>query len=398
MTSKKERAPAERLENVRFSPIRTILEKAREMERTGGKVISFGVGEPDFPTPAPIKQATAEALAHDRTHYSSNRGVLELRQEISGLLKRSTGLTYDPVEEILVTTGGAEAIHHAFTAFLDPGDEVIIPTPAFVNYENAVRLCGAVPVLLPLRPERRLQLDVQDLAARVGEKTRMIVINNPCNPTGAVYTREQLEGVCRLARDKGLFVFADEIYNRLIYEGEFHSVASFPGMKEHTLLMNGFSKTYAMTGWRVGYLAVDKRWMGPLLKVHQYTTTSGNTFVQEGTAKGLKSPETEAAVQEMLHRFAIRRDLVLQCLEDIRGLSYIRPDGAFYILVNVAATGMTGEEFSAALLDEGRVATIPAVGFGAEFGDYIRLSFATSDDDIRQGFVVMKEFVEKRLR
>jgi len=213
-----------------------------------------------------------------------------------------------------------------------------------------------------------------------------------------VYTREQLEGVCRLARDKGLFVFADEIYNRLIYEGEFHSVASFPGMKEHTLLMNGFSKTYAMTGWRVGYLAVDKRWMGPLLKVHQYTTTSGNTFVQEGTAKGLKSPETEAAVQEMLRRFAIRRDLVLQCLEDIRGLSYIRPDGAFYILVNVAATGMTGEEFSAALLDEGRVATIPAVGFGAEFGDYIRLSFATSDDDIRQGFVVMKEFVEKRLR
>lgn len=398
MTNERELRSAAHLENVCFSPIRTILERAREMERTGGKVFSFSVGEPDFPTPEPIKRATAEALRNDRTHYCSNRGVLELRQEVAGLLKRSTGADYDPAEEILITTGGAEAIHHAFTAFLNPGDEVVIPTPAFVNYRNAARLCGAVPVLLPLRPERRFQLDLDDLRASIGERTRMIVINNPGNPTGAVYTREQLEGVSRLACEKELFVFADEIYNRLVYEGEFYSVASFPGMRERTLLMNGFSKTYAMTGWRLGYLAVDKKWMAPLLKVHQYTTTSGNTFVQEGVARGLKDPETENAVLEMVRRFADRRDLVLRSLEDIRGLSFIRPDGAFYVLIDVSSTGMTGEAFAERLLEEKRVATVPAVGFGDEFGSYVRLSFATSDEDIRKGFAAMKAFVEERTR
>lgn len=396
MSHGRELEAARYLESVSFSPIRAILERAREMGRTGEKVISFGVGEPDFPTPEPIKRGTMEALANDRTHYCSNRGVLELRQEVAGLLKRSTGIDYDPDEEILITTGGAEAIHHAFAAFLNPGDEVLIPTPAFLTYGNVARMCGAVPVFLPLRPERRFQIDLDDLRASVGNRTRMIVINSPGNPTGAVYPREQLEGVCRLACERDLLVFSDEIYNRLVYEGEFHSVASFPGMKERTLLMNGFSKTYAMTGWRLGYLAADKKRMAPLLKVHQYTTTSGNTFVQEGVAKGLRSPETENAVREMIRRFASRRDLVLRSLEDIRGLSFIRPDGAFYVLVDVSSTGMSGETFAESLLEERRIATVPAVGFGAGFDNYIRLSFAASDEDLVQGMAIMKEFVEQR--
>ena len=396
MSHGRELEAARYLESVSFSPIRAILERAREMGRTGEKVISFGVGEPDFPTPEPIKRGTMEALANDRTHYCSNRGVLELRQEVAGLLKRSTGIDYDPDEEILITTGGAEAIHHAFAAFLNPGDEVLIPTPAFLTYGNVARMCGAVPVFLPLRPERRFQIDLDDLRASVGNRTRMIVINSPGNPTGAVYPREQLEGVCRLACERDLLVFSDEIYNRLVYEGEFHSVASFPGMKERTLLMNGFSKTYAMTGWRLGYLAADKKRMAPLLKVHQYTTTSGNTFVQEGVAKGLRSPETENAVREMIRRFASRRDLVLRSLEDIRGLSFIRPDGAFYVLVDVSSTGMSGETFAESLLEERRIATVPAVGFGAGFDNYIRLSFAASDEDLVQGMASMKEFVEQR--
>ena len=396
MSHGRELEAARYLESVSFSPIRAILERAREMGRTGEKVISFGVGEPDFPTPEPIKRGTMEALANDRTHYCSNRGVLELRQEVAGLLKRSTGIDYDPDEEILITTGGAEAIHHAFAAFLNPGDEVLIPTPAFLTYGNVARMCGAVPVFLPLRPERRFQIDLDDLRASVGNRTRMIVINSPGNPTGAVYPREQLEGVCRLACERDLLVFSDEIYNRLVYEGEFHSVASFLGMKDRTLLMNGFSKTYAMTGWRLGYLAADKKRMAPLLKVHQYTTTSGNTFVQEGVAKGLRSPETENAVREMIRRFASRRDLVLRSLEDIRGLSFIRPDGAFYVLVDVSSTGMSGETFAESLLEERRIATVPAVGFGAGFDNYIRLSFAASDEDLVQGMASMKEFVEQR--
>lgn len=300
---------ANRLEEMYFSPIRQVGERAAALAEQGHPVLSFSSGEPDFNTPGPIKAATIQAIEHNKTHYAPNRGILSLRKAIAAQLRTVVGVEYDPVSEILLTAGGAEAINNAFLAVLNPGDEAIVFTPAFMNYENLISMCGATMVSIPLRKKNGFQIDPQELAEHISSKTKLIILNNPCNPTGVVYTAETLEKVANIAKEHNLLVFSDEIYNQITYDGvSCTSIASFPGMKERTILMNGFSKAYAMTGWRLGYLAASSRMLSNLLKVHQYTTTCVPTFVQEGLAETMNAPETMAEVKQMVAAFDRRRN------------------------------------------------------------------------------------------
>ncbi len=386
---------ADRLQDVSFSPIRVIMEKAREMGSRGIPVVSFSAGEPNFNTPETIKQATIEALEQNLTHYSSNRGVLELRQEIAVKMKKESGAWYDPETEILVTNSGAEAINNALTAVLDEGDEVIIFKPAFINYESVVKMCGAKVVEIPLKPEDGFQINIAEVESKVTEKTKMVIMNNPCNPTGVVYSKEVLQDLASLAVKYNFLIFSDEIYNCLTYDKEtFTSIASIEGMKEHAIIMNGFSKTYAMTGWRVGYILADTRLMPHIVKVHQYSTTSGNTFIQTALSKTMNLDETMRDVEYMRSQFEARRDLITGLLKEIPQFSFIQPKGAFYIMVDVSGTGMDGSTFAQKLLEEKYVAVVPAVGLGRECGDYIRISFATSDENIYEGMKRIREFTK----
>lgn len=384
---------AARLSEVSFSAIRVVMDKVRALREAGRDVVPLVAGEPDFNTPEAIKEATVQALRQNHTHYGSNRGEPALRRKIAALLERESGVSYDPETEILVTCGGAEAINHALLGTIDPGDEVILFSPAFVSYENLVRLCGGIVVDIPLRRENGFQIDLAEAEAHITERTKMIVINNPCNPTGVVYSRAVLSGLAALACKYNLLVFTDEIYSRLTYGVPFLSMASFPGMRERTILLGGFSKTYAMTGWRLGYLAADKRLTTQLLKLHQYSTTSEPTFLQIGLANAVDSPETCREVEEMIAEFSARRALLLAGLDGIPPLRYVRPDGAFYVFLDVSGTGLTGEEFAARLLEEQLVGTVPGIGLGRACGDFIRLSYATSRENIAEGLKRIGEFV-----
>jgi aspartate/methionine/tyrosine aminotransferase len=384
---------AQRLKNVYISPIRTMLDKAKAMEDQGLPVVRLLAGEPDFPTPEDIKEGTVRAIRNNLTHYGSNRGQPRLRRAIARLLEKD-GIHCDPETEILVTSSGAEAINNALLSFIDPGDEVILFTPAFVNYENLILLCGGTAEDIPLKIENGFQIDLKEVAARITEKTKMIVLNNPCNPTGAVYPRETLAGLAHLAIRHNLLVFTDEIYSRLTYGTDFCAMASLPGMKERTITMNGFSKTYAMTGWRLGYLASDKRLVSHMVRAHQYATTCSPTFIQEGLADGIDTEDTNRAVEKMVAEFALRRELIMAGLDRIPKLRYAPPQGAFYVFVDVSKTGLNGDDFARRLLDEKYVATVPGAPLGKGCENFIRLSFATSQENIREGIKRLAEFVE----
>lgn len=389
-----EKYRTKRLEGIILSPIRVISDQARKLKEEGKPVIFFSMGEPDFNTPDAIKEAAVRALRNNLTHYSSNRGVLKLRREVSKKLYRDTGVLYNPDTEIIMTNSGAEAINNAFYSVINPGDEVILPTPSFINYECLIKMCGGTVIDIPLKPEKQFQLDVEEIAGHITAKTRLIVINNPCNPTGAVFTEDGLKALAKLAVERDLLVFSDEIYSNLVYENtKFVSIASFPGMKERTLLMNGFSKTYAMTGWRLGYLAVPEWIVDSILRTHQYSCTSGITFIQEGVAEAMNCEETLKEVEYMRCEFARRRVLVMKKLDGIRGITYVKPYGAFYIMLEVSGTGLSGEEFSRRLLEEEYVATVPCTAFGKEYNNFIRMSYAASEADILEGLDRIEAFV-----
>lgn len=386
---------AKRLENMYFSPVRQVLEQASKLADEGHVVIPFSAGEPDFNTPVHIKEETIHAIEKNLTHYAPNRGILSLREAIAGEIERKNGISYDPKTEIILTSGGAEAVNNAFLAFIDPGDEVIVFTPAFMNYENMIEMAGGVMVAIPLEKEDGFQINTEKLEALVTEKTKMIVVNNPCNPTGVVYEEEILREVSRIAVEHDLLVFSDEIYDEIVYKGKScRSIASYEGMKERTILMNGFSKAYAMTGWRLGYLAADIRLTNHLLKIHQYTTTCTPTFIQYGLAASICSEKTRNEKKEMVEAFSRRRKLLLKMLDETKGLSYITPMGAFYVFVDVSKTGMNGEEFASRLLQEKYVACVPGIKLGKECNDFIRISFATSDSNIEEGMRRIQEFIK----
>lgn len=383
---------AKRLE---ASPIRAILDRAAALRGEGKKVIPFSAGEPDFPTPETIKKATIKAIEDNYSHYASNRGLPALREILSKKLEADMSVHYDPNFEILVTSSGAEALNNSILSFINPGDEVIIPTPAFVSYKNLVKYAGGKFVDIPLHAENGFLLDAEEIERHITPRTKMIILNNPNNPSGAVYDRNTLQKVAQLAIKHDLLVLSDEMYSRLVYDGaEFVSMASLPDMKKRTIVVSGFSKTYAMTGWRLGYIATDKELANVIIKFHQYSTTCSPTFIQQGLVNSLELPETEQAVVEMLSAFARRREMILGGLKTIDGITPVIPKGAFYVMVDVSATGLTGMEFARKLLEEFYVATVPAIGLGDSCGDYIRISYAASDEDIREGLQRMNAFVK----
>jgi aspartate/methionine/tyrosine aminotransferase len=367
------------------------MEQVAALRAKGVDVISLNVGEPDFNTPEPIKQAVIRALLENKTHYGSNRGDPLLREKIARSILRSAGTAYG-VNEILLTMGGAEGIQHAMAATLDPGDEAVIFTPAFLSYVNSVYLCGAKPVCVPVSMKNGFEPDADELRAAITPRTKLIVLNNPCNPTGAVYSAKALELIRDIAVEYDLYVFSDEIYARLAYDSTFYSMSSVKGMRERTVVLGGFSKTYAMTGWRVGWLAAPEPLATSLLKVHQYASTSGNTFIQAGLAQAMDDPETEAAVEAMRLEFDERRKILIGALKNVPTINFLTPQGAFYLFANVSGTGLSGEAFASELLNRYQVSVVPGDGFGDGFSNYIRISYATERSKLQEAVGRIAEF------
>lgn len=386
-----------RLHNVKFSAIRAVMDEAAALRRAGEKVVALSAGEPNFNTPETIKQATIQAINENYTHYGSNRGYPKLREIMAEKIKKETGVSYDPESEIVFTTGGAEALNNIILGLVEEGDEVLILSPAFVSYKNLVSLCKGICVEVPLKKEHGFVPDVKELESYITDKTKLLIMNNPNNPSGAVYDKETLRKIAELAVTYNFLILSDEMYCNLVYEGEFHSICEFPQMKERAIIVNGFSKTYAMTGWRIGYLLADNRIVTHIMKVHQYSSTCSPTFIQVGMAKALEEEATEKSVTDMVTVFSECRELLIEKIEKIKGLSFVKPNGAFYMLVDVSETGLTGEEFAHELLQEYHVAVVPAISLGRadDLKYFIRISFAASKEDICEGMDKIKSYVDR---
>lgn len=388
-------AAANRLEKVQFSPVRKVLERANQLAAEGKNILHLEIGEPDFDTPSDIVDATVKALCEEKkTHYAPNRGVLKLRNTISEMLKKRYQIVYDGASEVLLTCGGAEAIFDAIMGIVNKEDEVILMTPTYMNYENCINMAGAGCVKVELLEKNGYQVDEALLEAAVTERTRMIIVTNPNNPTGAVLNRKSLEKIAETAKRHNLIVLSDEIYAELTYDVPFISLASLEGMKERTIIVSGFSKCLAMTGWRVGYVACDSRFIPQILKVHQYTTTCIPTFIQEGLAEGMLTDKTMMDVKAMVLTFNERRRLVIEMLEMVPGVIARAAEGAFYVFANVSGTGLDGTEFASRLLEEKGVAVVPGEAFGENCRNCIRISYGTTTAVLRDALTRIREFAE----
>jgi aminotransferase len=355
-------------------------------------VISLGVGEPDYATPWHISEAAVHSLEIGQTMYTSNSGMLELRQQLAIYLKNTYGLEYDPAREILITVGVSEGMDLATRAILNPGDEVIMPDPHYVSYDACVILAEGVPVMVPTYAENNFEPDIADIEARVTKRTKAILIGYPANPTGTVVPVDKLRHIAEIARRHNLLVISDEIYARLVYGVEHTCFATLPEMKQRTILLGGFSKAYAMTGWRIGYAAADRDIIAAMLKIHQYTIMCAPTQAQVAAIEALKSGESN--VVEMVEDYNRRRLVMVKDLCDI-GLACHNPQGAFYAFPSVKSTGMTSEEFAEKLLIEEKVAVVPGSAFG-KYGDgYVRCCYATSLAEIEEALARMKHFLSK---
>lgn len=384
--------PAERMGLVPFSGIRKIFERAKTLEREGRPVLFLETGRPDFDTPAHIKQAAKRALDAGEVHYTSNYGIPALRTAIADKLTRDNGLTYDPETEVLVTVGAAEAILCAILAFAGPGDEVLYAEPSWLNYAAGARLAGAVPVPISVCESASYQIDPDDLRRHLTPRTRLLVIASPHNPTGAVQSEATLRQLADLAIRHDLLVISDEIYEKIIYDGLAHvSLGSFPGMRERTITVNGFSKAYSMTGWRLGYAAAPQPIIQTMNRVHQYTVACACSFAQAGAVAALTGPQE--CVFAMVAEFRRRRDLMVHGISAVQGLSCIRPGGAFYAWVNTAGTGMTSEEFSLKLLETECVSSVPGTVFGASGEGYVRFSFSNSYENLAEAVRRLAHFL-----
>ncbi len=385
---------ADRMTSIPFSGIRGIFEEVARREKMGEKIIHLNIGEPDFDTPKHIKEAAKKALDEEKVHYSSNYGIPELREALARKLKQDNGLSYDPAKEIIVTVGGNEAVLMTMLGLLNPGDEVLIPDPCWLNYFYCVQMAGAVPISVPAREEHQFVPRIADFRSRLTPRTRMVVINTPNNPTGAVYTGEALEELSHLAREKDLFVLSDEIYEKMVYDGTRHiSIGTFPGMKERTITVNGFSKNYSMTGWRLGYVGADPQVISALVRIHQYATICATSFAQWGAVAALNGPQTEVA--RMMEEFDRRRNLVYSALREMRKIHVVKPLGAFYIFPNIKETGKTPMEMTQYLLDKAKVAVVPGSVFG-DFGEsFLRISYANSFKNLEAAMEKMKEALQK---
>ena len=370
------------------SGIRRFFDLANTMEN----VISLGVGEPDFDTPWHIREEGIYALEKGRTFYTSNAGLYELREEIGRYLRRRFDLSYS-AEEIFVTVGGSEAIDLTCRVMLDPGDEVIIPEPCYVSYYPCVVLAGGTPVRLPLSPDDQFKLTREKLESVLTEKTKLLILPFPNNPTGAVMTGPELQVIADIVKERDLFVLSDEIYAELTY-GERHvSIASLPGMRERTVVINGFSKAFAMTGWRLGYAAAPEPILKQLIKVHQYVIMCAPTTSQYAAIEAMKNGDAD--VEQMRDSYDERRRFLVHELNDM-GLTCFEPRGAFYVFPSIRTTGLTSEEFATELLEKERVAVVPGTAFGECGEGFLRISYAYSIENLKIALEKIKDFVDKR--
>jgi len=355
-------------------------------------VISLGIGEPDFVTPWHIREAGTYSLEKGYTMYTSNSGMPELRQELASYLELRYRISYHPEHEILITTGSSEGLDLALRAIINPGDEVIIPNPCYVAYPADIILAGGVPILVPTNEENNFVVRATDIEARITKQTKAILIGYPANPTGAVMSKKEADAIAELAKKHDLLVISDEIYARLVYEAEHICFPGLPGMKERTILISGFSKSHAMTGWRIGYVAAERRFIQALTKIHQYTMLSAPTMAQMAAIEALRNGESE--VEKMVQEYNRRRRLMVKRLNEI-GLPCFEPKGAFYAFPSIKATGMNSEEFAEKLLLEEKVAVVPGTAFGPYGEGFVRCCYATSLPDIEEALRRMDRFIRK---
>ncbi len=379
---------SERVANLKPSGIRKFFDIVATMD----DVISLGIGEPDFVTPELILQAGLRSLEEGETHYTSNSGLMELRQALAEHLYHLYGVKYNPANEIVITVGVSEALYLAMTALLNPGDEVIIPTPCFVSYQAEAILAGGIPFELPTFAEDKFQLRPSALEAAINPRTKAVLIAYPNNPTGAVASRETLLALAEIAENHDLVVISDELYDQLIYDVPHVCFPSLPGMWERTILLGGFSKNYAMTGWRIGFAAAPAGILQGLLRVHQYTIMSAPTTAQAAAIVAIKNGGEH--VEEMRAEYDRRRKLIVPGLNNL-GLPTAEPHGAFYAFPNVAATGLDDETFAQKLLEEDRVAVVPGSAFGAGGEGYVRCSYATAYEKIEEALRRIENFMRR---
>jgi aspartate/methionine/tyrosine aminotransferase len=365
--------------------------RARALEATGSSVIHLEIGEPDFDTPANVREAAKRAIDDGKTHYPPFAGIPELRQAIAADTAARRGFEPDP-QNVFVTVGGKGVMYYAILALIDPGDEVIVPDPGYPIYESVTRFVGGVPVPIAMRQENDFRLDPDELASLVTPRTKLIVINSPANPTGGVLTRADLQAIADLAIKHDLVVLSDEIYSRILYSGDHVSIAALPGMAERTIVLDGFSKTWAMTGWRLGYGIVPS-WLAHGFGRLLINSVSGaTTFAQVGAVEAIAGPQDE--VDRMVAEFRARRDLVVDGLNAIPGVSCRLPAGAFYAFPDISATGLTGAKLAERLLYEGGVSVLAGTAFGAVGVDHIRLSYAASREDLGEALRRMRAVIE----
>lgn len=373
--------------DIKPSGIRKFFDIANTME----DVISLGVGEPDFRTPWQVRAAGIHSLENGMTRYTSNRGLEALREEISLYINRKYGVKYTPEDEILVTVGGSEAIDAAVRAIVEPGDEVIIPQPSYVCYEPIVKLAGGVPVIINTKAENDFKLTKGELVERITNKTKAIILPYPCNPTGAIMEYEDILAISEVIKDTDIMVISDEIYAELTYGGKKHvSVPSVPGMKERCILINGFSKTFAMTGWRLGYACGPKEIMAMITKIHQFAIMCAPTTSQFAAIEALRNCDDDVA--RMLEEYDMRRKIIVSGFNKI-GLECREPKGAFYAFPSIKSTGMTSEEFCERLLHEKHVAVVPGTAFGDSGEGFIRTSYCYSTAHIKEALRRIEEFL-----
>lgn len=375
------------VEELKPSGIRKYFDLANSMEG----VISLGVGEPDFDTPWHISSAAVDSFMQGRTHYTANRGLLELREEIARYHAERFGTPYDPAKEVLVTVGGSEAVDLCMRTLINPGDEIIVLDPNYVAYEPAIRMAGGVPVYITLTQENDFKLLPEDLAAAITEKTKAILLNFPSNPTGGVMSREDYEKLVPIFEESGIYIVSDEIYAELTFEGEFASMAQFATLKDQVLVINGFSKAFAMTGWRLGYILSSAALSSQLTKVHQFIIMSAPTPAQYAAIEALRSGMED--LEKMKIEYQQRRNLLCSRLNQM-GLKTNVPKGTFYAFPDISSTGLTSDEFCVRLLESQRVAVVPGTAFGEHGEGFIRISYATSMENVKEACNRIEAFLE----
>lgn len=378
----------EKVKEIKPSGIRKFFDIVSEMP----DAISLGVGEPDFDTPWHIREEGIRSLKAGRTFYTSNAGLMPLRQEISRYIEDRLRLFYDPESEVMVTVGGSEAIDIAFRTVLEPGDEVIIPEPAFVSYVPCVQLAGGVPVTIPLKAENAFRLKPEELEAAVTPKTKVLLLSYPNNPTGAIMEKEDLEALLDIIEKYDLLVISDEIYSELTYNSQHVSIASLPGMQKRCVVINGFSKSYAMTGWRLGYALAPAQIMEQMVKLHQFAIMSSPTTSQYAAISALKNGNSD--VMEMRLAYDQRRRFLLHEMERLE-IPCFEPRGAFYIFPDITESGMSSEEFATELLKEEKVAVVPGSAFGDCGEGFIRISYAYSIEELKAALARIEAFMKK---